>query len=203
MFTGLVSAIGKIVSFPATANGGRLTLQTPADWLQNTAVGDSIAVDGVCLTAVQVDKVNHRFSADISPETIRCCMPWQENGTSNLEHSLRVGDKLGGHFVSGHVDDVAKLSHIEKNADNGQKMVFTHKAELSRYIIVKGSVTLSGVSLTVNEVGEKDFAVQIVAHTLSNTTLSSLLVDDLVNIETDLLGRYVAKLALGVGEGRA
>ena len=189
MFTGIITAIGEVLQAPSA--DGRLRIRAPADWLQPTAVGDSIAVDGACLTATTISEDS--FTADISLETAACCAGWKNGASVNLEHPMTADGKIGGHFVSGHVEGVACLSILEESGD-GRRMVFSPPPALMKFIIPKGSVTVGGVSLTVAAVGQADFAVQVVPHTLSATTLGRLQTGDFVNMESDLLARHLHRL---------
>ena len=197
MFTGLITARGivkKITAAEAEA-GAKIVIGAPGEWLRDAKPGDSIAADGACLTAETI--AADCFFATLSSETIACCAPWRQNAAVNLEYPLAVGDKLGGHFVSGHIDGIAQVKSAEKTADGGRRMVFTPPPPLMRFIVRKGSIALSGVSLTVNDTDARDFSVQIVPHTLSQTTLGNLAPGDKVNMETDLLARHLHKLAGG------
>lgn len=192
MFTGIITAIGEVVKAPAT--DGQLCIRTSVEWLQHAAVGDSIAVDGACLTATTISEDS--FTADISPETVACCSGWKDGASVNLEHAMSADGKIGGHFVSGHVEGTACLLSSEESG-GGRRMTFSPPPTLMKFIIAKGSVALGGVSLTVASVGESDFAVQIVPHTLSETTLGCLQTGDFINMESDLLARHLHRLTAG------
>lgn len=196
MFTGLITAVGRVAESMSTGVGARIRIQTPAGWLQQTAVGDSIAVDGACLTAVEVR--DDSFSAEVSPETLACCAPWRLQAAVNLEHALAVGDKLGGHFVTGHVEDVAGISQTEAGTDGGRRLLLCPPPALMPRLINKGSVAVAGVSLTVNRVCAAEFSVRIVPHTRAMTTLGGLPAGAAVNIETDILARHIEKLLVAV-----
>jgi riboflavin synthase len=184
MFTGLVSEVGKVASF----EDGRLVVEaaTPA------ALGDSIAVDGVCLTVV--DNVDGRLAFDVVPETLDRVKPFGER--VNLEPALKAGDPLGGHYVQGHVDGVGRVVSIEPEAD-GVRVRVEPPAELLRYLVEKGSVALEGVSLTVAAVDETGFEIALIPHTLAETTLSDLVPGSGVNLEIDVLAKYVERLLPG------
>lgn len=190
MFTGLVEDIGRIVARVPRGPSARLTIATAMGPL---ALGESVCVSGVCLT------VDHfgagRFEADCSRETLaRTTLGELSQGSRvHLERALQPESRLGGHFVSGHVDGKGTLTSRESVGD-ATKMGFRAPAELARYIAEKGSIAIEGVSLTVNGVSGAAFDVMIIPHTLSHTTLGALAVGDLVNLETDLLARYVARL---------
>jgi riboflavin synthase len=181
MFTGIVQAVGRIVrTQPLEVDAGGLDLS-------GVAVGDSICVQGACLTVTSL--TGRGFTADVSAETLRVTQGLDRPGPVNLEKSLAVGDKLGGHLVSGHVDGVGEVTGRE-----GGAVSFRVPAQLSRYIAPKGSVTVDGVSLTVNRVDGDRFDVNLIPHTLAVTTLGRLSPGVRVNLEVDLLARYVARL---------
>lgn len=193
MFTGLITAQGVVAEITAVADGARIRICAVTGWLEGAGPGDSIAVDGACLTATTV--AGDSFTAALSPETLSCCARWHKDAAVNLEHPLVVGDKLGGHFVSGHIEGVARVAAVENTEDGGRRMVFVPPPPLMKFIIAKGSVALSGVSLTVNTADDCEFSVHLVPHTLAATTLQRLVAGDKVNIETDLLARHLQKLA--------
>lgn len=192
MFTGLIEEVGRTQRVERTGNGARLviTASLPAGEI---ALGDSVAVNGVCLTVVS--KETGLFSFDVSPETMsRSSFRNLRPGSPvNLERALRVGDRLGGHLVSGHIDCVAVVSQLQVVSGN-TILTFRMPDRYLRYLIEKGSVAIDGISLTVNEVSSEGFSVNIIPHTLANTTLSLCGVGDEVNIETDLIGKYVERL---------
>ena len=193
MFTGIIKALGRIESLQPTEGGSRLVIVSDALAGFAPAVGDSIAVDGVCLTAL--DPRPDRFTADASRETLRLTTlgRMREGAKVNLEPALRAGDPLGGHLVSGHVDGIATLVESELLGDN-RRMRFEAPEPLARYIAHKGSVTLNGVSLTVNQVRERKFELNLVPHTLAVTTLGDLEPGDPVNLEVDQIARYLERL---------
>jgi riboflavin synthase len=191
MFTGLVASLGKIVAAEASDGGLRLRIETLAGFLADVAAGDSIAVNGVCLTATRLE--GSAFEADVSPETLSCTAGFAQDAPVNLEKSLRLSDRLGGHLVSGHVDGVARVVSINAAGDN-RIVTFAAPAALAKYIARKGSVALDGVSLTVNAVDGARFSVNLIPHTLQVTGLRDLKVGDKVNLEVDLLARYAERL---------
>jgi riboflavin synthase len=194
MFTGIVSAIGTVVSVEFRGGDRRLLIDAGARLLKGVKRGDSIACSGVCLTAATVR--GGRFTADVSVETLTATTAgsWRAGTALNLEKALTLAQPLGGHLVSGHVDGVARLAG--RAADGrSRRLRFTVPRALARYLARKGSVCVDGVSLTVNEVGASGFGVNIVPHTLRHTTLGRLQPGDPVNLEVDLLARYLERLA--------
>ena len=191
MFTGLIEAVGRIASVTDHAGGRRLSVDTLL--APDLSQGDSIAVNGVCLTVVS--KRPSDFSVDVSPETLRVTTigEWTLGRRVNLERPLRADQRLGGHFVLGHVDAVTEVSAIRPDGDS-YWMEFVLPFALRGYFIPKGSVTLDGISLTLASLGDRDFGVQIIPHTWSHTTLSDLVPGAVVNIEADVLGKYVARM---------
>jgi riboflavin synthase len=193
MFTGIVQAIGSIVRAEPRGGDARLFISTGALDTVDVAIGDSICVSGVCLTAVAIDAAG--LAADVSTETLsRTTLGMVKSGDCvNLEKSLRLSDRLGGHLVSGHVDGVGRVVAIEADA-RSQRWTFEVPSELSRYIAAKGSICIDGVSLTVNEVASDRFGVNLIPHTIGATTFQYKRVADAVNIEVDLIARYVERL---------
>jgi riboflavin synthase len=194
MFTGIVQDIGRVDALEPRDGDVRLTVAVERLDLARTRIGDSIAVAGACLTAVVVQP--RCFSADVSRETLaRTTMHnWRVGHRVNLEPALRAGDALGGHLVAGHVDGVAEVRERRGDA-RSQQLRLRVPAPLARYVARKGSVTLDGVSLTVNAVYGEDFEVNLVPHTLAVTTLDALAVGAEVNFEADMLARYIERLA--------
>ena len=188
MFTGIVQAVGKIVRVHP------LEVECPALGLADIVVGDSICVQGVCLTVSAV--TSRGFTADVSGETLRVTWGLDRPGDVNLEKSLAMGERIGGHLVTGHVDGVGGVIRAEAmgGADGSRLVEIDAPAALLRYIAPKGSVAIDGVSLTVNSVGERHFAVNLIPHTLVATTLGELTRGARVNLEVDLVARYVARL---------
>jgi riboflavin synthase len=193
MFTGIVQDVGRIIALEMVGGDARLTVGVERLDLSRTAVGDSIAVAGVCLTAVALEA--RAFSADVSRETlaVTTMSAWRVGRRVNLEPALRAGDALGGHLVSGHVDGVAEVRARLEQA-RSQQFRIQVPAALARYLARKGSVALDGVSLTVNDVGQQEFEVNLIPHTLDVTTLGELAPGDHVNIEVDLMARYAERL---------
>jgi riboflavin synthase len=193
MFTGIVQAVGRIRTVEKRGADARLALDAAGLGLDDVAIGDSIAVAGVCLTVVALDASG--FAADVSPETLsRTTLGALTAGDPvNLEKSLRLADRLGGHLVAGHVDGVGKVVAVH---DDGaaQRWIFSAPAALARYIAVKGSIAIDGTSLTVNEVDGNTFGITLIPHTLVVTTFGARKSGDAVNLEVDLVARYVERL---------
>lgn len=193
MFTGIVRGVGRIASIEDRGGDSRVGIDTAGVDLGPVAPGDSIAVDGVCLTATRVGESG--FEADVSAETLRATTLGRlgPDAPVNLEPALAAGDRLGGHLVSGHVDGVGELVSRTEEA-RSRRLRFAAPAPLARYIAVKGSITVDGVSLTVNAVAGAEFEVNIVPHTLTATNLGALAAGDQVNLEVDLVARYLERL---------
>jgi riboflavin synthase len=185
MFTGLVREVGTVVSF----EDGRLRVESSIA----AAIGDSVAIDGVCLTVVDGDRKTLAF--DAVPETLsRTTLGRLESGAAvNLEPALRAGEALGGHYVQGHVDGVGRVRSVEPEGD-GRRVWVDAPPDILRYCVEKGSIAVNGVSLTVADLDDDGFAVALVPHTLAVTTLGAVTAGDEVNLETDVLAKYVEKL---------
>ncbi|GMV21786.1 MAG: riboflavin synthase subunit alpha [Acidimicrobiia bacterium] len=192
MFTGLIEATGTVAVHDGNTDGVRLRVHTPL--AAELTVGDSIAVNGVCLTAVDVDASS--FAADISPQTLRVTTAgdWQVGRTVNLERPLRADARLGGHFVLGHVDGVSTIAGIRQDGESWWVTIALPSA-LAPLLIPKGSITVDGISLTVADLADDTFSVQIIPHTWTVTTLGERRVGDRINLEADVLGKYVARLS--------
>ena len=196
MFTGIVTALGTVRAITPLGAGSDMRLTIEAPWSHTAAIpiGASIGCSGCCLTAVEVG--SDWFAADASAETLSKTTlgRWRPGTRVNLERSLCLGDELGGHLVSGHVDGVGEA--VSSAQEHGStRWTFRVPAALARFIAVKGSIAVNGVSLTVNEVSEDTFGVNIIPHTASVTSFGSLHPGDAVNLEIDMLARYVARLA--------
>jgi riboflavin synthase len=200
MFTGIIRERGRVTGVERGADSVRLRLDAPLTAAQ-TAIGDSVAVNGVCLTAVTAE--DGALAFDAVPETLRrSSLGRLEPGDDvNLEPALRVGDSLGGHYVQGHVDGVGSVRSSTAAGDDVIVSIDT-PPELLRYLVEKGSVTVEGVALTVTEVDEQGFSVALVPHTLAETTLGSLAVGHPVNLEVDVLAKYVERLLPGLRSSR-
>jgi riboflavin synthase len=191
MFTGLIEDTGEIVKIQPSKRGLSLRIKTRLP-MEEISPGDSIAIDGVCLT---VTEITRELLFDVSPETVKTSiLGMKKTGDRvNLERALQLSERLGGHIVTGHIDGTAVIGSINKNGDFTE-IYFTADNNILKYIIDKGSVTINGISLTVNTCSNHGFSVMIIPHTLSGTTLRSGRTGDVVNIENDIIGKYVEKL---------
>jgi riboflavin synthase len=194
MFTGIVAAVGRIVAAQPAEEAIRITIDAGGLDMSDVAVGDSIAVNGCCLTVVRLHA--GVFHADVSLETLGCTTGLNRPGEVNLEKSLRLADRLGGHLVSGHVDGVGEVVRFEPVGESYLLIVQGPEA-LARYIARKGSVCVHGVSLTINAVEGSRFEVNLIPHTLEVTTLKELKTGARVNVEVDMIARYVERMVQG------
>jgi riboflavin synthase len=204
MFTGIITAVGRIAEardLGADAqHGKRLALATPPGYLDDVALGDSIALNGACMTVVSFDAAAARFEVEVSAESLRLTCGLDRPGPVNLEKALRAHDRLGGHLVSGHVDGLGEVVAFEPV---GESFLLRVRAplDLGRYLAYKGSITINGVSLTVNEVHDEPegctFTINLIPHTLEHTMLGTLAPGACVNLEVDLIARYVARMLEG------
>jgi riboflavin synthase len=192
MFTGIVLGVGTVREVTPAERGVRATIEAGTVDVSDVAVGDSIAVDGVCLTAVALPPGG--FAVDISRETLDCTIGFDRGRKVNLEKSLRLSDRLGGHLVSGHVDGVGSVTRFEQVGESWLLAVQAPR-ELARYIARKGSIAVNGVSLTVNAVKGSEFEINLIPHTLTVTNLGALKAGARVNLEIDMLARYVERLS--------
>mgnify|MGYP003297309042 CR=1 FL=1 len=192
MFTGIIEEIGKIKSFTKDSNGATIDVECSLV-LEDTKLGDSIAINGVCQTVVEL--TSHSFKARVSDETLKVTTfeNFKSGELVNLERALTLNSRLGGHIVSGHVDCKGKFIKIEKLTDF-YNLEFEIPQEQSKYIVHKGSITINGISLTIAETNQNRFKIAIIPHTYDNTNLKTLNIGDNVNIETDILGKYVEKM---------
>jgi riboflavin synthase len=198
MFTGLIEATGQVQSIDRHDGDARLWIASDTLALDDVVLGDSIAISGVCLTVVSIqDRV---LAFDVSNETLACTTlgGWREGSAVNLEKALRLGDRLGGHLVTGHIDGVGKVLAVETDA-RSLRWTFALPLRLARYVAAKGSIAVDGVSLTVNVVGADCFGVNLIPHTLQYTVFGVTKVGDTVNLEIDLMARYAERLLLPVG----
>lgn len=192
MFTGIVTAIGRIGGLQPLEAGVRLTVDAPALGLTDVAIGDSIAHNGVCLTVISKRKNSYRV--DVSRETLDCTVGLDiEGGEVNLEKAMRLSDFIGGHLVSGHVDGVGEVLKFEPVGESHELVIRAPK-ELAKFIARKGSITVNGVSLTTNRVKGRKFSINLIPHTIAATTLKHLAAGSRVNLEVDLIARYVERM---------
>jgi len=203
MFTGIVSAIGNITEVCPFGDGYRLSIDANQFDLIDVVLGDSIAINGACMTVVDIDLVNTVFKIDISAESISKTAGLSKTGPVNLEKALRLQDRLGGHLVSGHVDGIGHIyqfSPVTSDLDSSWHLVIRAPITLAKYFAYKGSVVVNGASLTINQVddisGKDDcrIHINIIPHTLQCTTLAELKIGDSVNLEVDLIARYVERM---------
>ena len=195
MFTGIVQAMGRIAAVEPKGDGLRIALDIGLRDVADVAVGDSVAVNGCCLTIVAIDGSTLAF--DVSAATLACTTGLDRVGDANVELALRLSDRLGGHLMSGHVDGVGTVTRFEAVAGDAQgsfRLEVEAPAELGRFIAAKGSIAVHGVSLTVNGVTGSRFHVNLIPHSLAVTTLGTLEAGARVNLEVDLVARYVARL---------
>lgn len=199
MFTGIITAVGQIKSAQAKGDGLQLLVEVPAGYLDDVALGDSIAIQGACMTATEL--TSNTFALDISRESLNKTVGLDKVGPVNLEKALRLNDRLGGHLVSGHVDGVGKVAHfatVAQDSYGSWLLRIDAPKELAPFLAYKGSIVVNGVSLTVNKTEDIANAcvvnINIIPHTLENTTLGQLKQGDAVNLEVDLIARYVARM---------
>ena len=203
MFTGIITGVGRIVAIHSLGStshyGKRLTIETPEGYLNDVGLGDSIALNGACMTAVSVDAAQNQFAIDISAESLDKTSGLAEMGKINLEKALRANDRLGGHIVSGHVDGIGHVAYFAEVGESWELRVTAPQA-LAKYMAYKGSITVNGVSLTVNQVRDLadaqgcEISINIIPHTIENTALGSLKAGSSVNLEIDTVARYVERM---------
>ena len=201
MFTGIITGLGRITAVDALgadpSHGKRLTLEAPAGYLDDVQLGDSIALNGACMTVTTFDAATCRFTVDISAESLDKTSGLDTPRPVNLEKALRAGDRLGGHLVSGHVDGVGQVTHFAPVGESWELRIEAPQA-LARYLVYKGSITVNGVSLTVNRVTDTatacEFSINLIPHTLEHTTLGKLSAGHPVNLEIDQIARYAEKI---------
>ena len=191
MFSGIIAAVGRITELTPREAGYRLQVDAGRLAIDDVALGDSIAHNGVCLTVVA--KAGNTFAVDVSPETLSCTVGLDAPGPVNLEKALRLNDVIGGHLVSGHVDGVGEVLRFDPVGDNRLLEIRAPK-DIARFIARKGSIVVNGTSLTTNEVQGTDFTINLIPHTLQNTTLHLLAPGAKVNLEVDLIARYCERL---------
>jgi riboflavin synthase len=201
MFTGIITGIGHIADVQALgdapAHGKRLIIQTPEGYLDDVHLGDSIALNGACMTVTSLEPASCRFTVDISAESLDKTAGLDAPGPVNLEKALRAHDRLGGHIVTGHVDGIGEVTRFEPVGESRELRVSAPRA-LAHYLAYKGSITVNGVSLTVNQVRDEDgdceFSINLIPHTVEHTTLGTLRPGARVNLEVDVIARYVARM---------
>jgi riboflavin synthase len=208
MFTGIITGVGRITAVnevhgkepadaPAAAFGKRLTVQAPAGYLDDVGLGDSIALNGACMTVTGLDAAQGRFTIDISAESLARTAGLDQPGTINLEKALRANDRLGGHLVSGHIDGVGEVTLFAQVGESWELHIMV-PADIGKFLAYKGSITVNGVSLTVNSVADSsrgtEVSINLIPHTISNTALGSLRAGTRVNLEIDLIARYVERM---------
>ena len=200
MFTGIVSGVGRIAEVAPLGggvHGKRLQVVAPVGYLDDVAIGDSIALNGACMTVTALDLADTRFSVDISAESLARTAGLDAPGAVNLEKALRAHDRLGGHLVTGHVDGIGRVTAFEPVGESRELRIEAPGA-LARFLAYKGSITVNGVSLTVNRVEDLPhgcaFSINLIPHTLEHTTLGALAPGDEVNVEVDLLAKYAERL---------
>jgi riboflavin synthase len=199
MFTGIISGIGRITEVAAlgagASHGKRLTIETPPGYLDDVQPGDSIALNGACMTVTTFDRT--RITIDISAESLACTAGLDTLGPVNLEKALRAQDRLGGHLVSGHVDGIGTVTRFEPVGESHELRILAPKT-LARYLAFKGSITVNGASLTVNRVEDGadgcEVSINLIPHTVEQTTLGTLQAGSRVNLEIDLIARYVERM---------
>ena len=201
MFTGIITGLGRIDRITPlgsdASHGRQLRIEAPAHYLDDVQLGDSIAINGACMTVTSLDLAARSFTIDISAESLDKTAGLAEPGAVNLEKALRAHERLGGHIVSGHVDGIGKVSHFAPVGESWELRIVTPKA-LARFMAYKGSITVNGVSLTVNRVEDLadgcELSINLIPHTALNTTLGLLKAGSPVNLEIDLIARYVERM---------
>lgn len=201
MFTGIITAVGHLAKIrdlgASRAHGKQLLIETPAGYLDDVALGDSIAINGACMTVTEIDADARRFCIDISAESLARTRGLDVVGPVNLEKALRASDRLGGHMVSGHVDGVGKVTRFQPVGESWQLCILAPRV-LAPYLAYKGSVAVNGVSLTVNTVEDREegceISINLIPHTVQHTALNILAEGAVVNLEIDLIARYVERM---------
>lgn len=201
MFTGIITGMGHIAAVhtlgDSAAHGKRLAITPPAGYLDDVGLGDSIALNGACMTVTTMDASIPQFTIDISAESLQKTTGLDAPGPINLEKALRAHDRLGGHMVSGHVDGIGTVTHFEQVGESWELRVLAPR-DLARYLAYKGSITINGVSLTVNRIADLpegcEASINLIPHTVQNTALGHLQTGSKVNLEIDLIARYVARM---------
>lgn len=201
MFTGIITGVGRIAAVhdlgSSLQHGKRLDVQAPTGYLTDVGLGDSIALNGACMTVTALDAAAGTFSVDISAESLDKTAGLAEPGPINLEKALRAHDRLGGHIVAGHVDGVGKVTHFARMGESWELRILAPR-DIGKYLAYKGSITVNGVSLTVNTIADSqqgtEVSINLIPHTVQNTALGSLKAGSPVNLEIDLIARYVERM---------
>ncbi len=201
MFTGIITGVGRIAAVHAagssSTHGKRLVIECPTGYLDDVGLGDSIALNGACMTVTSVDSAQRQFTVDISAESLDKTAGLAQTGSINLEKALRANDRLGGHLVSGHVDGIGRVTQFEQIGESWLLRVLAPQT-LAKYLAYKGSITVNGVSLTVNQIRDLadgcEMSINLIPHTVENTALGRLAAATLVNLEIDLIARYVERM---------
>jgi riboflavin synthase len=197
MFTGIIEAVGSISKITPLGDGVRLSITAPGFDLSDVSLGDSIAIQGACMTAVYIDLAKHQFDVDVSKESLSKTAGLEKLGEVNLEKALALGDRLGGHLVSGHVDGLGCVLVFKEIAESWQLDILAPKS-LAKYLAIKGSVVINGVSLTTNTVTDTAdgcvVSMNLIPHTIAVTTLKNLTEGASVNLEIDLIARYLERM---------
>ena len=202
MFTGIITGVGQIIESQALgqdpSHGRRLTIQSPAGFVDDVGLGDSIAINGACMTVTTFDAAAARFTIDVSAESLARTVGLASLGRINLEKAMRAHDRLGGHLVTGHVDGVGTVAYFAPVGESWELRICAPQS-LARFLAYKGSITVNGVSLTVNQVkdlpdAQAEFSINLIPHTVENTALGELKAGSPVNLEVDLIARYVERM---------
>ena len=209
MFTGIITGMGQIAAVhplgDTAAHGKRLVITPPAGYLDDVGLGDSIALNGACMTVTSMDPAAPQFTIDISAESLDKTTGLGAPGPINLEKALRANDRLGGHLVSGHVDGIGEVTQFAQVGESWELRVLAPR-ELARYLAYKGSITINGVSLTVNRIADSavgcEVSINLIPHTVENTALGTLKAGSRVNLEIDLIARYVERMVTAPAAAR-
>ena len=201
MFTGIITGVGRIAAVHdlgrSSQHGKRLTIEVPAGYLDDVGLGDSIALNGACMTVTTLDPAQRQFSIDISAESLDKTAGLTALCPVNLEKALRAHDRLGGHIVSGHVDGIGTVTHFAPQGESWELRIRAPR-NLGKYLAYKGSITVNGVSLTVNSIADQadgtDTSINLIPHTIRSTALGSLAAGSRVNLEIDMIARYVERM---------